>query len=61
MNNNQINNLIKEMKILRHLDHLYVIKLIEVYEDNNFLYMVFENFAGKESKYFLHDLVEASE
>lgn len=46
---------------MRRIDHIYVCKLVEIYEDVNFLYMVFENYAGRELKYLVQELIVVPE
>ena len=42
------NEIQKEIEILRDLNHQYIIKLHEVYEDDNYVYLVMDYLQGSD-------------
>ncbi|CAD8118742.1 unnamed protein product [Paramecium sonneborni] len=52
---------LNEISILRRVDHVYVQRLQEVYEDQVYLYVVYDQYAGREQKFLLPQLLQTTE
>jgi len=50
-------SILKEVSLLRKLDHPSLLKIYEIYEDESNVFMVFELFYGKDLKTKLNDYV----
>ncbi|CAD8197064.1 unnamed protein product [Paramecium octaurelia] len=52
---------INEIAILRRLDHIYIQRFQEVYEDQVYLYVVYDQYAGTEQKFLFPQLLQTTE